>query len=360
MVKTLATAVFRLALLFVFVYVVVLFVMVRPPLSVQGAHLNYARVVDPKPLEHHVTQLTESFSPRDAKNPDNLDLTAVYISEQFRQFGIPVKEQVYQVPEEPTQAMFKNIIATLGPETEEIIVIGAHYDSVEGSIGADDNASGVAGLIELARLLSKVQLTTQVQLVAFTLEEPPFFNTEHMGSEVFAKSLAEAGKDVRLMICLEMIGYFSDEPHSQQFPFAWMSLFYPTKGNFIAIVDQLMSNESQKMKKVMNRVMSIEAYSVNAPKSFPGVTFSDHRSFWAYDYPAVMVTDTAFYRNPHYHKPGDTLDTLDFDKMAEVVYGVYRYVYFLANQPDSESFDEWMEEVKDGAEDVTEWLGVGD
>ena len=270
--------------------------------------------------------LSQTFIPRDSTHPENLNRTAAYIASEFTACGGEVHEQKFSMGDHE----YKNVIASFGPESDEVIVVGAHYDAEGEKPGADDNASGVAGVLELARLLSQENLAQRILLVAFTLEEPPYFATEHMGSAVYAKSLAEEGIYVKLMVSVEMIGYFSDEPGSQTFPMPHLKLFYPSRGNYIAVVDQLWSSEGPRLKKAMNSVMDLKAYSINAPAAVPGVDFSDHRNFWSQGYPAVMITDTAFYRNTAYHTDEDTADRLDYQKMAEVADGLY---YALLSNP---------------------------
>ena len=147
-----------------------------------------------------------------------------------------------------------------------------------------------------------------------------------MGSAVHAKSLYDREIRIKLMISLEMIGYFSDEEGSQDFPIKLMGLLYPNKGNYIAVVDQMFANNAGKLKTSINTYTSVPAYSINAPRSIPGVDFSDHMYYWNYGYPAVMITDTAFYRNKNYHTPNDTYEKLNYEKMSEVVYGVFKFL----------------------------------
>jgi Zn-dependent M28 family amino/carboxypeptidase len=272
--------------------------------------------------------LSETMAPRSYRHINNLNSTANYISESLTSSGGRVTEQLFKVH----GAEYKNIVAEFGPQGNEIIVIGAHYDVEGENPGADDNASGIAGLLEIARLLGKIQLKSKVILVAFTLEEPPFFGSNNMGSAVYAKSLAEAGVAVKLMIALEMIGYYSEVKGSQNYPVSLLKFYYPSTGNFITVVDQFMSTQAQRMKTSMNQVIDLPVYSINAPSIIPGVDFSDHRNFWRYGCPAVMVTDTAFYRNKAYHTHGDTADRLSYTKMAQVVYGVFDYVVKLSNE----------------------------
>jgi Zn-dependent M28 family amino/carboxypeptidase len=225
----------------------------------------------------------------------------------------------------------RNVRAFVGPATAERIVIGAHYDAAGPYPGADDNASGVAGLLELARLLDGDALPMKVELVSYPLEEPPFFGTDRMGSAVHAASLRDEGADVRAMLALEMIGYFSDAPRSQRFPLSLMRPFYPSTGDFILVASSLFRRALvRRIRAGMRAASPLPVESINAPALLPGISLSDHRNYWSAGYDAAMITDTAFYRNPHYHGPGDTPDTLDYARMAEVVHGVRGAIRALA------------------------------
>lgn len=296
------------------------------PIGIGSAEPQERGMSDTSLLRQHVEMLSLVFSPRDYRHPENLDRTADYIRGHFENSGATVYEQPF-VHEGIT---YKNVIAEYGPSDGPVVVVGAHYDAVVGSPGANDNASAVAGLLELARLFTDASFSSRVILAAYTLEEPPFFGTDLMGSALHARSLKEQGTDVRLMICLEMIGYFTDKPGSQKFPLPFLSLYYPTTGNFIGIVDKLFSTQAGRMKRWMRNATDLPVYSINAPAWVPGVDWSDHSSFWKQGYPAVMVTDTAFYRYDAYHTAGDTPDRLDYASMAKVVHGVYGYVMKLA------------------------------
>jgi hypothetical protein len=302
--------------------VFVLWLILARPLIAKGAAPNAVVSVDPTNLRKHVEALSERFVPRDADHPEILLKAADHIATEFRSNGARVGYQEFKVGD----TRYKNVIAEYGPDTSDIVVIGAHYDTDGDQPGADDNASGVAGLLQLGWLLSRVQLQSKVILAAYVLEEMPHFRTHLMGSAVHAKSLRERGASVKLMISLEMIGYFSETKNSQGFPSPLLKLFYPSRGNFILVVDRLFSNRAREVKKWMNAASDLPVYSINAPAIIPGVDFSDHLSFWQQGYPAVMVTDTAFYRNDAYHTRRDTADRLDYDKMAQVVHGVYNYV----------------------------------
>ena len=231
----------------------------------------------------------------------------------------------------------ENIIASIGPEDAERVIVGAHYDTFGNQRGADDNASGVAGLIALAKLLKEHEhrLTRKVELVAFTLEEPPFFRSENMGSYVHAKNLSDTKVKVRAMIALEMIGFFSNEKGSQDYPLSLLHLFYPDEGDFIGVVSNM---SSRRLKSEFRDLMSksdIKVRSLSAPAWLAGIDFSDHLNYWKFGYDSIMVTDTAFYRNKNYHQATDTIDTLDFTKMSEVVRGLFYGVLYLASQGNS-------------------------
>ncbi|HTJ97501.1 MAG TPA: M28 family peptidase, partial [Rhodocyclaceae bacterium] len=276
--------------------------------------------VDAEHLRQHVTYLSETLFPRSFDHPGKLRAASRYIQEQFVAAGATVVVQDVIVQDEK----FNNVIARFGPATGKLLVIGAHYDSHGDTPGADDNASGVAGLLELARLFAKHPPTQPVELVAYTLEEPPHFRTDDMGSVWHARSVQ--GKPVEMMIALEMLGYFKDEEGSQSYPVAHMEKIYPTRGNFIGIVGRFSEwAEVRKLKAAMAGSSDLPVVSINAPPALPGVDFSDHRSYWAVDIPAVMVTDTAFFRNPNYHQAGDVAGNLDYVRMAKVVQGVFAF-----------------------------------
>ncbi|HYV10750.1 MAG TPA: M28 family peptidase [Pyrinomonadaceae bacterium] len=315
----------KIMLLVVLILLLVLiaswFWVTQPLLS--RASPNSQRIVDPARLEAHVRKLSIEMGPRDEGHPENLDQVAAYIKNEFSQTGAFVSEQVYRV----NARSYRNVIAHFGPETEERIIVGAHYDTAGPLPGADDNASGVAGLIELARLLKPHELKVRVELVAFSTEEPPYFGTTGMGSYVHADSLRQQNVRVRAMFSLEMIGYFSDAPNSQHFPIGLLSALYPSTGNYIAVVGRL-SDASlvRRTKAAMSNAAPLPVYSINAPQFVTGVDFSDQRNYWHAGYNAVMITDTAFYRNRNYHAEQDTAEKLDYKRMAMVVEGVYATV----------------------------------
>jgi len=325
--KTIAKSILRICLYILLILIVIGLIITRPSFITKGSY-QPNMVVNPDNLKKHVKVLSEDFMPRDYSHIENLNKAAEYISTELKSTNNHVYEQKFKA----IDFEYKNIIAEYGPASSEIIIVGAHYDAEGEKPGADDNASGISGLLELGSLLSKTELNSRIMLVAYTLEEPPYFGTQLMGSAIHAKSLKEKNISVKLMICFEMIGYFSESKNSQKYPMPLLRLFYPSRGNFILIVDKILSNHSYHLKKHMQTITDIPIYSINALSIIPGIDFSDHRNYWHYDYPAIMITDTAFYRNFSYHTKYDTMDRLDYAKMAQIVYGVFNYIKLLDNE----------------------------
>ena len=314
-----------LVLILVLLLLVLWFCVTQPLFA--SASPSSERTVEPARLEAHVRMLSVELGPRDESHIENLDRVAAYIKGEFSQTTTSVSEQPYRVQGKS----YRNVIAEFGPNTEERIVVGAHYDTAGPLPGADDNASGVAGLIELARLLARQPPSMRVELVAYSLEEPPYFGTTGMGSSVHAESLRKQNIRVRAMFSLEMIGYFSDAPNSQRFPVGVLSALYPSTGNFIGVVARLSDwSLVRRTKTTMRKASPLPVYSINAPSFVPGVDFSDQRNYWHAGYNAVMITDTAFYRNSNYHTAQDTAEKLDYKRMALVVEGVYAAVVDLS------------------------------
>ena len=276
--------------------------------------------VAPEALKKHVRVISEEFFPRDFLNTRNLDRCSDYIRTEFEKTGARIRVQEYT----ENGRIYRNVIARFGRSDEGLLIVGAHYDACGPMPGADDNASGVAGLIELAGLLRRAPVDRNIELVAYSTEEPPFFRTPSMGSAVHAKELHEKGISVRGVVILEMIGCFSDDWMSQDFPFPLLRLFYPSRGNYIAVVGRLDQWPfMRELKKNMHGATDLPVYSINAPSTLPGIDFSDHLNYWQTGCSAVMVTDTSFYRNHDYHDEGDVWGRLDYDRMAEVVVAVY-------------------------------------
>lgn len=285
---------------------------------------------DPDKLREWVEYLALEIGRRPAVRVDLLRKVAEHLTETFIALGYEVSHQ--PVPHKQTHHI--NVIARPKgsidqPPGQPLLVVGAHYDSVSSSPGADDNASAVAGLMEIARLLAD-NPPASLRLVAFCPEEPPAYRTKRMGSYVYAESLKKAGIKLKGMICLEMIGYFTDAPGSQSYPLPFMNTIYPKKGNFIAIVGNIKSIKwTRQVKNGFKTGTDLPVESLNAPAIMVGIDFSDHWSFNKFGFPAVMVTDTAFNRTPHYHLSTDLPDTLDYKKMAKVVDGLTAAVRIL-------------------------------
>jgi Zn-dependent M28 family amino/carboxypeptidase len=274
---------------------------------------------DPARLQRDVRELSTRYSGRNADRPDVLDAAAAYVDRRLAENGLQGESQRFEARGKP----YRNIVARLGPDTPRVLVVGAHYDVFGDLPGADDNASGVAGLIELARLLQGRPLAMRVELVAYTNEEPPFFRTPHMGSAVHAASLRAAGRHVPLMLSLECIGYFSEAPGSQDHPVRLMDALYPTTADFIALVGFYADGAAaRRVKAAMRGATGLPVHSINAPGFVVGVDFSDHLNYAQEGFTGMMVTDTAFYRNKAYHTREDTWERLDYARMAHVVTAV--------------------------------------
>jgi len=277
----------------------------------------------PVKLKQHVYQLSHTKKPRSVNFQSGLDEASAYIRGSLDSIGQGWRKQEYRVD----SLRVHNIIAFYGDTTLPRLVIGAHYDVCMNLPGADDNASGVAGLLELSRRLNieKPRLKHCIEMVFYTLEEPPHFRTVNMGSYVHAKDLADRKVNVEAMVCLEMIGFYSDEKGSQQYPANIMKLWYPNRGNFIAVVGKKgMKDLGSVFKKGINKYSNLPCEMLIAPSRVEGVDFSDHLNYWLFGFKAIMLTDSAFMRNKNYHKRTDTWDTLDYEKMAELVEGLFR------------------------------------
>lgn len=272
-------------------------------------------------LRDVVTVLSREIGVRTWLDINRLERAAAYITGQFMSQGYRVVKQPFHYQGKE----YSNIIAEL-PGTsspEKILVVGAHYDTVRTTPGADDNASGVAGVLCLSRMLAGSRPDKTVRFVAFALEEWPTYRTRNMASYHYAQSLKERNEQVEGMICLEMIGFFSDRKGSQHYPFPFFKLKFSDKGNYIAMVGNVKSRPfTRRTASVFRKATDLPIVTLNAPPIVIGIDFSDHWSFGKFGYRALMVTDTAFYRSPHYHAPTDTPETLDYERMAKVVEGL--------------------------------------
>ncbi|MFH0753690.1 MAG: M28 family peptidase [Candidatus Omnitrophota bacterium] len=278
-------------------------------------------------LKNTVRYLSEDVGIRNQASYDNLQSAAEYIEKRLVDLGYTVERWPYTI----NGQSFRNIVVRLkNNASDEYVLIRAHYDACFNP-GADDNASGIAGVLELAGSLKQEPLKANIMFVAFTNEEPPFFKTSQMGSRVFVRELASKNIRIREAIVFDMIGYYSTGWFQQKYlPF--LGPFYPHKGDFIAIVGDFGSRALvDRIQKSFIGQKGAPMRTIVAPRTVPGLNFSDHASFWEVNIPAVMLTDSAYLRNPHYHKDSDTWDKLNYQKMAAVVEGMRMAIIKLAN-----------------------------
>ena len=281
-------------------------------------------------LRAHVQLLAGDIGERNLFQPGTLERTAAYLERVWAGQGYAVTPYPFTVNGTTCRNLEVSRRGTGLPD--QIVLLGAHYDTVDGSPGANDNGTGIAALLEISRRLARVESKRTVRFVAFVNEEPPFFQTAEMGSRVYARLARRRGDDVRAMLALETMGYFRDQPGSQQYPplFRW---FYPDRGNFIMFVSNLGSRSLLgRAVRAFRARTDFPAQRCATWASVPGVGWSDHASFWAEGYPAVMVTDTAPLRYPFYHTPEDTPDKVDAAALARVTAGLFGVVDSLANE----------------------------
>jgi len=253
-------------------------------------------------------------------NRPALEEAAQYIERTLAASGYPVRAQRI----ETALGEVRNLEVEVpgGARGTEIVIVGAHYDSVIGAVGANDNGSGVGAVLELARLFKEAKPARTLRFVAFVDEEPPFYRGDEMGSRYYAQRSKELGDNIVAMFSLETIGYYSERPGSQHYPFP-LNFFYPSTGDFIAFVSNLSSRALlHEAIAGFRRHAEFPSEAAAAPAFLPGVDWSDHWSFWREGYPALMVTDTALYRYPHYHTMQDTPDKVDYERLARVVTGL--------------------------------------
>jgi hypothetical protein len=290
--------------------------------------LNQQEIILQNFLKGDVKKLGDEIGERNANNYQRLSAAVNFLKSGLSQAGYTVKQQEYKINGQSYYNLFVDKIGSKKPN--EIIVVGGHYDSVFGSPGANDNGTGAAATLELARIFAQRETNLTIRFVEFTNEEPPFFWTEDMGSFVFAKQLKEQNENVVAMLSLETMGYFSDQEDSQKYPFP-IGLFYPNQGSFIAFIGNI--NSGYLVRKAIasfRRHTQFPSEGAVLPNGVPGVGWSDHWSFWQQGYPAIMVTDTAPYRYTYYHKEEDTSDKIDFNKLTRVVTGLAQVISDLA------------------------------
>ena len=280
-------------------------------------------VISVETLKAHVQTLAGEIGERNVFRPRALRRAEEYIERVWRTQGYEVVRQEYKVAGEKWGNL--EVTRRSRSKPDAVLLLGAHYDSVMGCPGANDNATGVAALLEIARSFTGVEPAASVRFVAFVNEEPPFFQTAQMGSRVYAQTARARGDDIRAMVSLETIGSYSDAPGSQQFPFpSWLyDLAFPDKGNFVMFASNWGSRAVMRRAEALFRAQSdFPVESISTFEIVPGVDWSDHDSFWRVGYPAFMVTDTALYRYPHYHEPTDTPDKVNYEALARVTQGL--------------------------------------
>lgn len=281
-----------------------------PPITVSA---------DAQRLQSDVAWLSSVSPPRFVEHPEVLYQLCESMAQRLQKDGLDVEIRNFTVG----VTQYPNLIAGYGSKDKPIICFVAHLDVCGPYPGADDNASGVAALLELGRLLGsqKPQLDHRVELAVVSLEEPPYFRTHHMGSYHLAQDYQS--RNLELAIALDCVGYFSDEAQSQSFPLPGMGWWYSNRGNFITVAGHTKNRATTARVKVLMRASGINTFSINAPRSIAGIDFSDHLNFWDRGMDAVFISDTAFYRNPHYHLPSDAAETLDYRRLAQVATGLY-------------------------------------
>lgn len=278
-------------------------------------------------LKEHVEKLGGKFGIRN--NPISLQMSLNYITDRLQSYGYVVKEQKYNVDTMECRNIEAEKKGTEKPD--EIIILGAHYDSIYGSPGADDNGSGVAAVLEMARLFSERNQKRTIRFVFFASEEPPYFRSDAMGSYQYATRCKKQNENIKGVLILETLGYYSEEPDSQKYPLAFVP-GYPDRGNYIAFVSNL--NSQKLLKKCISAFRSSTDFpseGVSAPEWITGIDWSDQMYFWKNHFQAIMITDTALYRNPYYHLATDTPQTLNYPCFARVVGGVETVVAALSN-----------------------------
>jgi len=295
-----------------------------PPLNSQESELRDHLAVN-------VKYLSASIGERSLERAGSLEKTAAFIRENLQSAGYSVNDIHYKVGVQEVSNLEAILVGTETPQ--DTVVVGAHYDSVAGTVGANDNAAGVSAVLELARLFATARQRRTLRFVLFANEEPPYFQTEKMGSVVYARQLRSQGIDVSAMISLETIGFYSDAKGSQKYP-PPLGFFYPSRGNFTGFVGNPESRDLVRRSiRKFRETTRFPSEGVAAPAEWPGVGWSDQWSFWRERYPAIMVTDTATFRYPYYHTELDTFDKVDCEKAARVVDGIRRVVEMLANEP---------------------------
>ena len=297
----------------------------------KAAQLSSAEIELRDELIADVQTLAGQIGERNMARYPQLNAAADFIENSFSRAGLQPRRDTYELHGRACH----NIEVEIRGPSPEILLIGAHYDSVFGSPGANDNGSGVAAMLALARRFAQKSAQPTLRFVAFVNEEPPYFLSEQMGSFVYAGRCKARGDQISAMISLETIGYFSDAPHSQTYPSLGLGIFYPTVGNFIGFVGNTHSRPLLRRAITLFRKHArIPSEGAALPSFVPGVSWSDQWAFWQHGYPGIMITDTAPFRYPHYHSATDTPDKLDYARFTLVVSGMEKVIEELAAMKD--------------------------
>lgn len=296
--------------------------------TLRAATLSPEEVALRNELKADVQKLAGEIGERNMWHYAKLNAAAEFIEGAFQEAGLQPRRDSYQIDRRECH----NIETEIRGTRPEIVLVGAHYDSVIGAPGANDNGTGVAGLLALGRRLAGKSTSATLRFVSFVNEEPPFFQTPQMGSYVYASLCKRRGDKISAMISLETIGYFSDAPRSQTYPSIGLGAFYPTVGNFIGFVGNVGSRDLlRRAISIFRETKKLPAEGAALPAFIPGVAWSDQWSFWQHGYPGIMITDTAPFRYPHYHSATDTPDKLDYERFALVVSGLEKVIAKLAD-----------------------------
>jgi Zn-dependent M28 family amino/carboxypeptidase len=291
-------------------------------------------------LRQHVDRLAGLIGPRHVGLPRTMSATTTLIERELSQSGYTVERQTYTAQGLGLDNLIAEIAGNKRPQ--EIVVVGAHYDTVSTTPGADDNASAVAVLLEVAGLMRRCNPQRTVRFVAFACEEPPHFYTGEMGSQVYARHCRHNAENIVGMLCLEMVGFYSTTKGSQKVPDLiprFLHWIFPNRGDFLAAVGNLRSWKlSWRFRRGFKKSIRFPLFSICLPEIIHDIRLSDNSSFWDQGYSALMLTDTSYLRNPHYHQASDTPDTLDYDRMADVTIGVAGGVAAISKARRSEIF----------------------
>ncbi len=300
--------------------------------SVNGGSYT-RRDITRKDLQEHVEKLAKVIGPRHMGDPDRLNAAVKYIEGTLgpANLGYRVERHTYKVGGVDCHNIVLDMLAEGSDRVQEIVLVGAHYDSVPATPGADDNASGVAAVMSLAQAFANTKHERSLRFVLFANEEPPYFQTSDMGSLVYAKECKKRGDQIVAMLSLESLGYYSTAKGSQKAP-AGLDAEIPDTGNFLAIIGNGTSAPIvATFQNWFAKNSTLPLIGMALPASVVEQGWSDHWSFWQQGYPAVMVTDTALLRNPHYHEATDTADTLDYERLIQAVEGLEGVIQELAN-----------------------------